>query len=138
MHAAAGLAHPHIVPVFQVGEHDGQPFFTMQLIEGTTLARRLADGPMPAQEAARLLATVCKAVDYAHGQGVLHRDLKPSNILIDREGNPYVSDFGLAKRLDVDPSLTPSGAIVGTPSYMAPEQAGTAGSAPPRTAFAGC
>jgi eukaryotic-like serine/threonine-protein kinase len=128
VHAAAGLAHPHIVPVFQVGEHDGQPFFTMQLIEGTTLARRLADGPMPAQEAARLLATVCKAVDYAHGRGVLHRDLKPSNILIDRGGNPYVSDFGLAKRLDVDPSLTPSGAIVGTPSYMAPEQAGTAGS----------
>jgi hypothetical protein len=126
--AAAGLAHPHIVPVFQVGEHDGQPFFTMQLIEGTTLARRLAAGPMPAREAARLLATVCNAVDYAHGRGVLHRDLKPSNILIDRTGNPYVSDFGLAKRLDFDPSLTPSGAIVGTPSYMAPEQAGSAGS----------
>ena len=125
--AAAGLAHPRIVPVFQVGEHEGQPYFTMQLIEGTTLARRLAEGPMPAPEAAWLLAEVCRAIDYAHGRGVLHRDLKPSNILIDRAGNPYVSDFGLAKRLDIDPTVTPSGAIVGTPSYMAPEQAGLTG-----------
>jgi tRNA A-37 threonylcarbamoyl transferase component Bud32 len=123
--AAAHLAHPHVVPVFQVGELEGQPFFTMQYVEGTTLARRLAEGPMPGLDAARLLVPVCRAIQYAHDRGVLHRDLKPSNILIDREGHPYVSDFGLAKRLDLpdDPSLTPSGALVGTPSYMPPEQA---------------
>jgi eukaryotic-like serine/threonine-protein kinase len=123
--AASRLAHPHVVPVFQVGDCDGQPYFTMQYVEGTTLARRLADGPMPGLDAARLLIPVCRAIQYAHDHGILHRDLKPSNILIDREGHPYVSDFGLAKRLDVhgDPSLTPSGALVGTPSYMPPEQA---------------
>jgi serine/threonine-protein kinase len=123
--AASHLAHPHIVPVFQVGEVEDQPFFTMQYIEGTTLAQRLAEGPMPGLEAALLLVPVCRAIQYAHDRGILHRDLKPSNILIDREGHPYVSDFGLAKRLDVtaDPSLTPSGALVGTPSYMPPEQA---------------
>jgi eukaryotic-like serine/threonine-protein kinase len=126
--AAARLAHPHIVPVFQVGECDGQPYFTMQYIEGTTLARKLADGPMSAQDAARLLVPVSRAIHYAHDCGVLHRDLKPSNILIDREGNPYVSDFGLAKRIDIDPTLTPSGAFVGTPSYMPPEQAGISNS----------
>jgi eukaryotic-like serine/threonine-protein kinase len=123
--AAARLAHPHIVPVFQVGEFGGQPYFTMQYIEGTTLARKLADGPLPAHDAARLLAPICRAIHYAHNCGVLHRDLKPSNILIDREGNSYVSDFGLAKRIDVDPTLTPSGAFLGTPSYMPPEQAGS-------------
>jgi serine/threonine-protein kinase len=123
--AAAQLAHPHIVPVFQVGECDGQPYFTMQYIEGTTLARKLAEGPMPAQDAARMLIPVCRAVQYAHDRGVLHRDLKPSNILIDRQGNAYISDFGLAKRIDVDPTLTPTGAILGTPSYMPPEQAGS-------------
>jgi eukaryotic-like serine/threonine-protein kinase len=123
--AASRLAHPHVVPVLQVGECDGHPYFTMQYVEGTTLAKKLAEGPLPAIEAARLLLPVCRAIHYAHECGVLHRDLKPSNILIDRQGNPYVSDFGLAKRIDVDPSLTPSGALVGTPSYMAPEQAGS-------------
>jgi serine/threonine-protein kinase len=111
----------------QVGEHAGEPYFTMQYIEGTTLARRLADGPLPADDAARLLLPVCRAVQYAHDHGVLHRDLKPSNILIDHAGNPYVSDFGLAKQIDVGSSLTPSGAFVGTPSYMPPEQAGNSG-----------
>ncbi|MGP0066052.1 MAG: serine/threonine-protein kinase [Isosphaeraceae bacterium] len=122
--AAGSLDHVHIVPVFELGECEGQPFFTMKYVEGTTLAKTLADGPLPAFEAARLLAPICRAIHYAHQCGVLHRDLKPSNILIDLQGNPYVSDFGLAKRIDVDPSLTPSGALVGTPSYMAPEQAG--------------
>jgi serine/threonine-protein kinase len=127
--AASHLAHPHIVPVFRVGDHDGQPFFTMQYVEGTTLAARLAEGPMPAAEAARILIPVCRAVHYAHEQGVLHRDLKPSNILLDGRGHPYVSDFGLAKRLDIDGenSLTPTGAILGTPAYMPPEQARDAG-----------
>ena len=123
--AAADLAHPHIVPVFQVGEYEGQPFFTMQYIAGTTLAKRLADGPMPGLDAARLLVPVCRAIHSAHDRGILHRDLKPSNILIDADGHCYVSDFGLAKRLDLhaDATLTPSGAIVGTPGYMPPEQA---------------
>ena len=99
----------------------------MKYVEGTTLARRLAEGTLTAFEAARLLAPVCRAVHYAHSRGVLHRDLKPSNILIDLEGHPHVSDFGLAKRIDADLSLTQSGAILGTPSYMSPEQASAAG-----------
>jgi hypothetical protein len=123
--AAASLSHPYIVGVYDLGECEGQPYFTMRYVEGTTLARKLSEGPMQALEAARLLVPVCRAIHYAHECGVLHRDLKPSNILIDLQGNPYVSDFGLAKRIDVDPSLTPSGALVGTPSYMAPEQAGS-------------
>ncbi len=121
--AAARLDHPHIVPVYTVDVHAGEPFFLMKFIAGTTLAKRLAEGPIPAAEAAALLTPVCRAIHYAHQQGVLHRDLKPSNILIDAEGRPHVSDFGLAKRLGADASLTQSGAIVGTPSYMAPEQA---------------
>ncbi len=138
--AAARLNHPHIVPVYEVGEHEGQPYFSMKLIEGTNLLRRLADGPLPPREAAALLAPVCEAIAEAHEHGILHRDLKPSNILIDEDGRPYVSDFGLAKSFmrqtgqpESDPdsptvhlpleSLTRTGAILGTPGYMAPEQA---------------
>jgi serine/threonine protein kinase len=121
--AAARLDHPGIVPVYEVGEQSGQAYFTMKYVSGTTLARRLADGPIGAHDAARLLAPVCHAIQYAHDRGVLHRDLKPSNILIDREGRPHVSDFGLAKRLEDDVQLTMSGAVLGTPAYMAPEQA---------------
>jgi eukaryotic-like serine/threonine-protein kinase len=132
--SAARLHHPHITPVYEVGDENGQPYFSMQFIEGTTLARRIADGPLPAREAARMLLPVCRAIAEAHRGGLLHRDLKPSNILIDRTGRPYVSDFGLAKRVTADQShetvdeqaaslLTHSGAIVGTPGYMAPEQA---------------
>lgn len=133
--AAARLNHPNIVQVFEVGEHLGQPFFSMQCVEGTTLSNRIADGPLPSREAARLLIPVCRAVAEAHRNGVLHRDLKPSNILIDEDGRPFVTDFGLAKRIvpsgqlrddraaaEVE-TLTNSGAIIGTPSYMAPEQA---------------
>jgi serine/threonine-protein kinase len=130
--SAARLHHPHITPVYEVGDDDGQPYFSMQFVEGTTLARRIADGPLPAGEAARTLLPICRAIAEAHRGGLLHRDLKPSNILIDRTGRPYVSDFGLAKRVTAagetieEPAaslLTHSGAIVGTPGYMAPEQA---------------
>lgn len=130
--AAAQVHHPRIVPVYEVGDIEGRPFFSMKLIEGTTLARRLIDGPIPSRAAAELLAPICRAIAEAHRRGILHRDLKPSNILIDHEGLTYVTDFGLAKRVKTDStdlriaglqSLTQSGAILGTPSYMAPEQA---------------
>jgi serine/threonine-protein kinase len=130
---AAQLNHPHIVPVYEVGQHNELPYFTMRYVRGTTLAELLAEGPMPGREAAQLLAPVARAISKAHQKGVLHRDLKPSNILIDTEGRPYVSDFGLAKRLVPDEidnartqsfnQLTQTGAILGTPGYMSPEQA---------------
>src|SRR6185436_18694932 len=100
----------------------------------TTLAQRLSGGPMAPRDAAALLAPIARAVHFAHQRGVLHRDLKPSNILIDEEGRPHVSDFGLAKRVEADEALTLSGAVLGTPSYMAPEQAaGKRGNLGPRT-----
>ncbi len=126
--SAARLDHPSIVPIYDVGEYQGQPFFTMKYVAGTTLAQRLAEGPLPPREAAALLAPICRAIHYAHERGVLHRDLKPSNILIDAEGRPHVSDFGLAKRVEGEDRVTQTGAVLGTPSYMAPEQAaGTRG-----------
>ncbi|MFM9194656.1 MAG: serine/threonine-protein kinase [Planctomycetia bacterium] len=121
--AAAQLDHPGIVSVFEVGECDGHPFYSMQFVEGTTLSKQLLAGRLPAREAAGLLAKVADAVHAAHARGVLHRDLKPSNILIDAGGEPHVSDFGLAKRLAADESVTHTGAILGTPCYMSPEQA---------------
>jgi Protein kinase domain len=122
--AAANLDHPGIVPIFEVGQHEGQHYFSMGFVEGQSLAQRLAGGPLPPREAATLLVNVAEAIEYAHGHGVIHRDLKPGNILLDRNGYPRVTDFGLAKKLEGDSGLTGSGQIMGTPSYMPPEQAG--------------
>jgi len=121
--AAAVLDHPNILPVFEVGEHEGQHYFSMGYVEGQSLATRLDEGPLPPKEAAELVATVAEAVEYAHRQGVIHRDIKPSNILIDSKGRPRVTDFGLAKRVDSGSDLTATGQVLGTPSYMPPEQA---------------
>jgi serine/threonine-protein kinase len=121
--AAAGLRHPNIVAVHEVGEIDSQLFFSMQFIEGQSLSQRLREGPVPGRVAAGYVRQLAEAIHYAHRQGILHRDLKPSNIMLDGD-HVYVTDFGLAKRLDAhDAGLTRTGAIVGTPSYMAPEQA---------------
>jgi serine/threonine protein kinase/WD40 repeat protein len=146
--AAASLDHPHIVPIYEVGEHNGRHYFSMKFVDGGSLSQRIAEQPLPPREAAALIAAVAHAVHYAHQRGILHRDLKPANILLERaegrglrgEGkttnanasalvsqplalNPLITDFGLAKRVESDSELTQTGAIVGTPSYMAPEQA---------------
>jgi WD40 repeat protein len=121
--AAANLEHPHIVPIYEVGEHQGQHFFSMKLVEGGSLAQKTADLVRDPRSAVRLLAQVARAVHHAHQHGILHRDLKPANILLDPQGQPHVTDFGLAKRIRDDAGVTQSGAIVGSPSYMPPEQA---------------
>lgn len=122
--AIAQLDHPDIVPIYECGEEDGMPYFTMRLAEGGSLAERLKKrGVMPDREAATFMSRIARAVQYAHEHGVLHRDLKPANILLDVSGRPMLSDFGLAKLLDAEFQLTRSHAYVGTPHYMSPEQA---------------
>jgi tRNA A-37 threonylcarbamoyl transferase component Bud32 len=121
--AVAQLDHPHIVPVHEVGEQNGLPYFSMQLVEGTSLSEHLPRLAGKPRSAVRLLATVARAIHYAHQRGIIHRDLKPANILVDAGGEPHVTDFGLARRVEGGSGLTQSGVIVGTPSYMPPEQA---------------
>ena len=145
---AARIDHPGIVPIYEVGEHDGQHYFSMGYVDGDSLAARLREGPLPSPAAASLLKQVCDAVQYAHDHDVIHRDLKPANILLQGVGpgtetglrradnsestqefrsvsdlQPRITDFGLAKRLKSDVDLTGTGQILGTPSYMSPEQA---------------
>lgn len=121
--AAAQLDHPGIVPIFEVGEHGGQHFFSMAFVDGPSLAVRVQQGPLPSREAAILMQQVAEAVAYAHDQGVIHRDLKPANILLDRDGRPKVTDFGIAKNVHGVGCRTLTGQIMGTPDYMPPEQA---------------
>src|SRR5262249_7580589 len=120
--AVASLRHTHIVQVYDVGDHEGRPYFTMEFLEGGSLAQALAGTPQPARPAAALVATLAEAMQVAHQGGIVHRDLKPANILLAAEGTPKVADFGLARHLEGEPVLTLSGARIGTPSYMAPEQ----------------
>ncbi|MDB4664586.1 serine/threonine protein kinase [bacterium] len=123
--ATARLQHPNIVPVYEAGDIEGRPFFSMQLVVGETLAERVInEGPLPQREIARIVAAIARAIGFAHEQGILHRDLKPSNILLAVDGTPLITDFGLAKQSDSNASLTRSGMLVGTPAYMSPEQAG--------------
>jgi WD40 repeat protein/tRNA A-37 threonylcarbamoyl transferase component Bud32 len=122
--AVAHLRHPNIVQIYEVGERDGRPFFSLEYVEGGSLQKKLDGTPLDARAAARLTETLAQAMHYAHGQGIVHRDLKPANVLLTADGTPKITDFGLAKSLGDDSGRTGSGAILGTPSYMAPEQAG--------------
>jgi serine/threonine protein kinase len=128
--AAAHLDHPNIVPIYEVGEHDGNHYYAMQFVDGPSLARHLGGTTWSNRKAAELVRTCAGAVQYAHERGVIHRDLKPANVLLAASGLPSaargvprITDFGLAKRVGHDAALTASDQIVGTPSYMAPEQA---------------
>ncbi|MEQ9408218.1 MAG: serine/threonine-protein kinase [Fuerstiella sp.] len=121
--AAANLDHPGIVPIFEVGEHDNNHYFSMGLVEGESLSSMISDGPLPPRKAAQVVQKTAEAIQYAHDNGVIHRDLKPANVLIDQSGQPKVTDFGLARRLDGDSNLTGTGQVLGTPAYMPPEQA---------------
>ncbi len=121
--AAASLDHPGIVPIYEVGQQEGQNYYSMAFVEGEGLAKRLIAGPLPPTEAASIALQISQAVAYAHSQGIIHRDLKPGNILLDASNRPRITDFGLAKRLTEDSDRTAEGQILGTPSYMPPEQA---------------
>jgi eukaryotic-like serine/threonine-protein kinase len=121
--AAAGLHHANIVSIYEIGEQAGRPYFSMELVEGRNLAELTRDKPLPARDVARIARTLAEAVQYAHEHGVLHRDLKPSNVLLDNLGEPHITDFGLAKQMEIGADLTMTGQVLGTPSYMPPEQA---------------
>ncbi|HIE98760.1 MAG TPA: serine/threonine protein kinase [Fuerstia sp.] len=122
--AAASLQHPNIVTIHEVGEHEGQQYFSMEYVDGSSLAELVRQHPLGAVKAAEYVKTIAEAIHYAHEQGTLHRDLKPSNILIDESDQPQITDFGLAAKIEGDSELTASGTILGTPAYMPPEQAG--------------
>ena len=119
----ARLRHPHILQIYDIGEAGGLPYVALELLEGGGLDDRLAGTPLPGGSAAELVVTLAKAVQVAHDAGIIHRDLKPSNVLYTADGVPKITDFGLAKRIDSEENQTQSGQVMGSPSYMAPEQA---------------
>ena len=121
--AAATLQHPNIVAIHEVGEHDGRHYFSMDYIEGKSLAEVIRGTPLAAERAASCVKTIAEAIHHAHQRGILHRDLKPANILLDASDQPRITDFGLAKHIQMDSGITVSGHVIGTPSYMPPEQA---------------
>ena len=121
--AVARLQHPNIVQIFDIGNSDGQPFLALEFVEGGSLDQRIAGQSQPARFAAEMVRTLARAADYAHRQGIVHCDLKPSNILITPEGIPKIADFGVARWLESENQWSHDGDIVGTPCYMAPEQA---------------
>src|SRR5438445_1082915 len=121
--AAARLEHPCIVPIYEVGERDGSCYFSMKFVEGGQLDEVIRREPMPPRRAAELIAKVARTVHYAHEHGILHRDIKPGNILLDKNGEPHLTDFGLARLVESESTVTRTLEVLGTPSYMAPEQA---------------
>ena len=121
--AAASLDHPGIVPIYEVGERDGSCYFGMKFIEGGQLDEVVRHAPMSIRHAAEYKAKVARTVHYAHEHGILHRDIKPGNILLDAKGEPHLTDFGLARLLETESTVTRTLEVLGTPSYMAPEQA---------------
>src|SRR5262249_6503818 len=121
--AVARLQHPGIVQIHEIGEHEGRPFFSMELVEGGSLHQKCTGRLLAPRDAAARIEQLARAVHYAHEHGILHRDLKPANVLLTPDGQPKITDFGLAKHLHADSSQTQPGTILGTPSYMAPEQA---------------
>ena len=121
--AIARLKHPGIVQVFEVGGHDGLPYFSLEFVEGGTLADKLREGPWPPREAVQMVVRLARGIQAAHDRGIIHRDLKPANVLLAADGTPKITDFGLAKRLELDEHQTHTGAVMGTPTYMSPEQA---------------
>jgi serine/threonine protein kinase len=127
--AVARLEHPHVVRVYDFGEHGGQPYFSMEFVEGGSLASRLKQAPLAIDEAVKLLSTLARAIQFVHERNIIHRDLKPANILLGADGTLKIADFGLAKKLDQEQNLTITGNLIGTPGYMAPEQARGASSA---------
>jgi serine/threonine protein kinase len=121
--AVAQLQHPHIVQIFDIIEHDGQLFLSLEYLGGGNLAKQIGGKPQPPRQAAEYVRSLARAMQFAHERGIVHRDLKPSNILLTDDGVPKITDFGLAKRLDAETSTTKTGAVLGTPDYMSPEQA---------------
>src|ERR1700751_852816 len=121
--AAASLDHPSLVPIYEVGERDGQCYFSMKFVEGGQLEEVVRRVPMSIRQAAVLVAKVARTVHYAHEHGILHRDIKPGNNLLDQNGEPQLTDFGLARLVEADSTVTGTLEVLGTPSYMAPEQA---------------
>src|SRR5215472_11540859 len=122
--AAARLDHPCIVPIYEIGERDGQCYFRMKFVEGGQLDEVIKHAPMSIRQAVELVVKVACTVHYAHEHGILHRDIKPGNILVDKNGEPHLTDFGLARLVESESTVTRTVEVLGTPSYMAPEQAG--------------